>query len=249
MTDQGTEGARRRWHATGALDDGVDYLTRRLRAGDLDDDRLRIAAHCGDAAARQVLIECARRWALPVPPPSPRPGAVERVRFALAGVPVGEPVAWKALDPGQRERLGALRAWVERLALAGSHGKAACIRAAASAARRALDDRAAPERGPGREGVARALEWLRCPCPAHETGAYDLHLLDDEADPLRWAERAGWAAGAVRAARTVGDVAAVAAMAAEAAAMAAGLDPSEAAMRDDLLLWALGEGDPLLDAA
>lgn len=249
MADEGLEAARRRWLAGGALEDGVAYLSRRLRAGEVDDDLLRVAAHCGHAAARQVLAARGRRSDLPVAPPAARPGAVARVRFALAGVPVGEPVAWQGLDPAQRGRLHDLRSWVERLALAGSQGKVACVRAAVAAARRALDGAAAPMDGPGWRGVDRAIEWLRCPCPAHESGAQDLLLWDDEASPPGWADRAGAAAWAVRSARALGDVAAATAMAAEAAAMAIGPLAVEEAMRDHLVGWALAEGDPLLDGA
>lgn len=55
MTDARLRDAERRWRETGALADEAAWLRERVRAGALDDERLRLAAYVGHAAARLAL--------------------------------------------------------------------------------------------------------------------------------------------------------------------------------------------------
>lgn len=55
MTDARLRESERRWKETGALEDEAQYLRERVRAGELQADRLEVAALCGDEAARTAL--------------------------------------------------------------------------------------------------------------------------------------------------------------------------------------------------
>lgn len=52
MTDLALRELERRWRASGTDDDRTLWLVARVRAGDLTLDRVRLAAHAGDASAR-----------------------------------------------------------------------------------------------------------------------------------------------------------------------------------------------------
>jgi len=55
VTDARLRDVERRWRETGALEDEAAFLRERVRAGVLDDDRLRLAAYVGHAASRLAL--------------------------------------------------------------------------------------------------------------------------------------------------------------------------------------------------
>lgn len=54
MADEELRALERRWRTTGALDDGAAFLNAKLRAGLVDEPRLRLAAFVGDPAATLV---------------------------------------------------------------------------------------------------------------------------------------------------------------------------------------------------
>lgn len=51
MGDATRRDLERRWRETGARDDGVRFLRERVRGGDLSQERLELAAYCGDEVA------------------------------------------------------------------------------------------------------------------------------------------------------------------------------------------------------
>lgn len=57
MSDARLRDLERRWRDTRAVSDEAAYLVERLRAGDLDPERLRVAARCGHPAAVEALGE------------------------------------------------------------------------------------------------------------------------------------------------------------------------------------------------
>lgn len=54
MADEELRALERRWRTTGAVDDGAAFLQAKLRAGLIDEQRLRLAAFVGDPAAALV---------------------------------------------------------------------------------------------------------------------------------------------------------------------------------------------------
>lgn len=65
MSDRRLRGLERRWRGAGGSAEQAEWLRARLRAGELDGDRLELAAWCGHAAARLALD-----WPPSVAPPS-----------------------------------------------------------------------------------------------------------------------------------------------------------------------------------
>jgi hypothetical protein len=55
MADDRLRELERRWKSSGAVEDEVALLLERMRVGDLEEDRLRLAAHLGHAASRGSL--------------------------------------------------------------------------------------------------------------------------------------------------------------------------------------------------
>lgn len=54
MRAEAVREAERRWRASGSLEDEVSFLVARRRAGELTEERLRLAAHCGHPAAARA---------------------------------------------------------------------------------------------------------------------------------------------------------------------------------------------------
>ena len=50
MTDAHLRGLERRWMETGSVEDEACYLLARVRAGELTEERLRLAAYLGHAS-------------------------------------------------------------------------------------------------------------------------------------------------------------------------------------------------------
>lgn len=55
MTDSQLRELERRWRETGAVEDEARYLLERVRAGDLEQEKLELAAYCGHEGARAGL--------------------------------------------------------------------------------------------------------------------------------------------------------------------------------------------------
>ena len=55
MSDQRLRELERRWRETGSVEDEAAYLRERVRVGDLTQERLELAAHCGHEGARRAL--------------------------------------------------------------------------------------------------------------------------------------------------------------------------------------------------
>lgn len=55
MSDQRLRELERRWRETGVASDEATLLRERVRVGDLDEDRLRLAAYCGSQGAIEAL--------------------------------------------------------------------------------------------------------------------------------------------------------------------------------------------------
>jgi hypothetical protein len=51
MTDERLRELERRWKESGSVEDEAAYLLERVRVGDLDQERLQLAAYCGHSAA------------------------------------------------------------------------------------------------------------------------------------------------------------------------------------------------------
>lgn len=64
MTDTRLRQLERRWKETGSVRDEADYLLERVRVGDLDRNRLDLAAYLGHEASRLARRSFPGRWAL-----------------------------------------------------------------------------------------------------------------------------------------------------------------------------------------
>jgi hypothetical protein len=78
MSDTRLREQERRWRETGSLQDEAAYLLERIRSGDLDRDRLELAAYCCHPAA-MIALEASR------PPPDLFEWAVGLNRWPMAG--------------------------------------------------------------------------------------------------------------------------------------------------------------------
>lgn len=233
MTDARLRELERRRDVTGSVDDGAAYLRERVRRGDLDERRLRLAAHLGHEAAGALVPAREHDLALPwaealfgfgrtLVPGSGLPGA-------RPGAPVFAGPDWASLEElaeVRREQRGGERlVWIR-------HGQEAMIRAGLACFARlpALGDVPQP---PVSADDVRVVEdaVVRDLVPAR----FREHAL-----PLREWEFFGnyggisfnaypWLAYVRRALERLGEPEARRAIAAE------------------LLPWALGEGDPLRD--
>lgn len=56
MSDQKLRDLERRWKETGTVEDEAAYLLERVRAGDLSQERLELAAYCGHEGARTARL-------------------------------------------------------------------------------------------------------------------------------------------------------------------------------------------------
>lgn len=61
MTDERLRELERRWKETGSVEDEAAWLVERVRAGDLTQERLGLAAHCGHPAALELVPRKRRR--------------------------------------------------------------------------------------------------------------------------------------------------------------------------------------------
>lgn len=60
MSDERLRQLERRWKETGSVEDEAAFLLGRVRAGDLTDERLELAAFCGHAGARRACPQVVR---------------------------------------------------------------------------------------------------------------------------------------------------------------------------------------------
>ncbi len=61
MSDERLRELERRWRESGSVEDEAAWLLERVRVGELDQDRLELAAYCGHGAARVALGDAAAR--------------------------------------------------------------------------------------------------------------------------------------------------------------------------------------------
>lgn len=216
-----------RWRHTGRVEDEAAWLAARVKAKELDATRLEIAAA------------------------------------------LGQPAALLALGPGEAEQLGA-RERLRRLFFAPPAetswraGLEARVRVAVALARSALE--VAPAEGPLREPVEGALaateRWILCRCARHAGGAANaasilaevlVPAIETEGEAAtQWASAAFLTVCSVMQpeAALAGDC-----LAASVAARVAGTGcPQEQAMAEveralagEMVAWALGRGDAVLD--
>ena len=228
MTDPETRGLEARWRETGHVEDEAAWLQARVRAGELEASRLEIAAA------------------------------------------LGHPAALAALGPGEAERLGA-GARLRRLFFAPPAetawraGLEARVRVAVALARAAFQ--VAPNRDlelrAAVEGALGATErWILCRCERHsgEAGDAAAHLAELLVNALEaeGEETTQWASAAFLAVCSVLQPEAAlasdclaASVAARAAARGGAKDLAmaevELALAAELVPWALGRGDAVLD--
>jgi hypothetical protein len=136
LSDERLRDLRRRWEASGQLEDEAAYLRERVRAGELTSDRLELAALCRHLGARAAL-----GGAAPEPPPDDdwlhrsacawgRSSKPVAVRMALIAAELVLP-DFEATRPGEarpRRALKAAQAWL------GAPSEEAAAEAAAAAA-------------------------------------------------------------------------------------------------------------------
>ncbi|MCO5170330.1 MAG: hypothetical protein M9894_28675 [Planctomycetes bacterium] len=198
MSDARLRDLERRWRETGDPDDGAVWLRARLRAGDLDRDRLDLAAYCGHPAAQRlsdrrpppgdawdwgeglVLAEVA-----PLNPPQASTGRRIRAQTtswaalgfarevcARACVAAGEVVLDLARRPEAVEGLDAARRWLV--------SRSQAERARASAAEDRLEDLLRSRRDAGEDDrdeddpARAALDACRLAAGAAAVGGSDL---------------------------------------------------------------------------
>jgi hypothetical protein len=202
--------------AQGDLQAQGRLLLERVRAGDLDPDGLRLAAYLGDPGAREALGADA-----PAAPP-------DLGDWAVGIAPSGA----GARDPWTREALARVAA------------------AAARAALPAWEEQHPNDRLP-RRTVEAIEEWILCPCEDHAEAALHCSRSTREEEGTGWLERILEALppreallAVQRAARIPLSPAAMPSVV-MCAARATSEETIRAAIREALLPWALGLGDPL----
>lgn len=162
MSDQRLRELERRWRETGAVVDEAAYLLERVRVGDLDLERLELAAYCGSAAAKQASGTGSR--------------SIEGPDLAaLQGSFHGS----IALQPGPEELLllGAVDHLVRR------HQVSVAIEISLRVIK-ALHD-LVPVTDGAREALAAVTEWLAAPTPeAVEVAVFAAQTAADEADAV-----------------------------------------------------------------
>jgi len=116
VTDSKLRELERRWKETGSVEDEARYLLERVRVGDLERERLELAAYCGHEGAR---------WALDVPSIMDNEErllqhveAADRDLLPLFAFSAAAEVLtlWETHFPDEtapRATLGALQAWLE----------------------------------------------------------------------------------------------------------------------------------------
>lgn len=229
--------------AAGDVEARAQLLLERRRRGDLEDERLQLAAHLGDPAARLAVGErlatrlAERRARVAAEAKADRLGFFDWLTLGLAFGFGSDPHWVKQLDRKTRAARNELAEWVEALEL---FDKQACVRVAVAAARSVVPH--AEDEDAARAAIAHAEEWLACPCADHATGNWDLVLWDDDVGaPSEWASRSAYAAWATRAAESPANAAGLALYAVEAAFY---LEPGvRHAIRDGVVPWALSPSD------
>lgn len=136
----------------GSVDARAKWLAERVRIGELEQERLRIAAYCGDLGARMVSAGT-WAWECEIITGGDAPRGLGRARTVTVDV----------LD---------LPAWLRGLGAS----KHVLDRATVLAAEHVLEVLVDPEQAPhrpsyivvlAREQVSAARAWLDCPCPDH----------------------------------------------------------------------------------
>ncbi|MGE0707633.1 MAG: hypothetical protein AB7N76_08195 [Planctomycetota bacterium] len=229
MSDHGLRTLRRELAGGGGPEEEAELLLAALRAGALDPARVRLAARLGSAAA--ALIAAEHGWA-PAPSLAPHPTAAELIAWSEPLADAGREAACRCglalarlLLPEWERQSGRLH---PRWRSPGTRGR--------------------PRLDPRPAELCHALEaWLRAPAPASEAALERAWAACEEVTFLRpedWRARAGLTAVLVllRAAR-----------ADPAGAVRLGHDALHphpaaallAALRAEVLPWALGQRDPL----
>lgn len=161
MSDTTIRGLERKWQQSGAVQDEVELLRARLRAADVTQPRLELAAYCGHPGAHAIV------------------GSQAKYACACRGQDLTHGhAAWAG--PGFVQNVP-LQAWLEGL----EHwGIPIMARAAVAAARSVLPLHEVPRDGSrawgSRYGPRTAVEsvetWLRCPCLEHAEICHRLAL-------------------------------------------------------------------------
>jgi hypothetical protein len=115
VSDERLRELERRWKETGAVEDGAAWLRERVRVGDLTQERLELAAHCGHQAATTLTrgnpeALSLQEWLGTFPDGGD--GAVTRLKIGLARAAL--PI-WEASQPNDHRPHAAIRAaegWV-----------------------------------------------------------------------------------------------------------------------------------------
>lgn len=229
MADAALRELERRYRESGEEADRARWLAGRVRAGEVSTDRLALAAHAGDAAARLALgpdappvVHDLTEWARALAPW----GAEARARAALAAARAALPLLLRGSNPNpELPRLlraaegfvhGPERSASARLAPPGVEPRAAAVQAIARAIERA-DTFAVDEAGQAIVAAAQAALWI-----PHG---------DHAPPPLRESLDAAVAEALLLAARALG--------------RDSGPRAVRAALTAALAPWALGEDDPL----
>jgi len=175
MTDSRLQHLKRAWEASGSVEDEAAYLRERVRAGELSQERLELAAFLGDRPS-QLLFPDELLLSLPQVATLTLLRVSQVRKWLKKGCPAaskqGRDSTFEAralflwLTSGQNDQP---LLWVGyRLlgALLGAKVQFAGLRASAAALSRVLDRGGGFEHFQGR--LEKTKDWLACPCADHE---------------------------------------------------------------------------------